>query len=300
MLISAVVRAQSTTTTFEHEGQSFQYEELNNVADPVALLVLFDGGAGIASRIDPETDIPETAVNFRYKTIGIDQSDFFISDATYSRIRTIINHVRKTEGIGQNLFIGGFSLGGFTAVRFSEMAVERDDVNMKPNAIFAVDSPLDHLDFVNYCLRELARECPNEEANRIGKGEARWVLDYYREHFGDYQADSAEYINNSCYTATLSSGGNGRFLKEIPINMIHEIDIMWLINERCRDLSDVNALISSRFINFLVGLGNEEAVVTLTTNKGYRADGRRHPHSWSIAEPGPTLDWLTRFLIQGK
>lgn len=288
--------AQSTTQSFEETGISYTYEELNEVENPIALLVLFDGGAGIATRISSETAIPDSAVQYQFKVIGIDQSELYISNFTYSRIRTIINHVRKQEGIGENLFIGGFSLGGFTSVRFAEMAVESKDNDLIPKAIFAIDPPLDHLEFVNYCNRELERTCPNEQANAIGKGEANWILNYYQLNFGSFPEDKEVYIANSCYTSILSEGGNARYMKNIPVNMIHEIDMMWLINERCRDLSDTNAFLSSKFINFLVAQGNKDATITLTSNKGYRADGRRHPHSWSIAEAIPTLDWLSRYL----
>jgi hypothetical protein len=136
------------------------------------------------------------------------------------------------------------------------MATEKNDTLMIPNAIFAIDPPLDHLDFVDYCLRELNRQCPNEAANKLGKAEANWILNYYEQNFGSYIDDSTVYIEHSCFTATQSDGGNGKYLKNIPLNMIHEIDIMWLIKERCRDLSDANAVISSKFINFLIGLGN--------------------------------------------
>jgi hypothetical protein len=300
LLIVKTGISQTSTQSFEIQGNSYEYEQLNEVENPEALLVLFNGGAGKASKIIPETSLPDSAVGYKFKTIGIDQPDFFLSDSTYLRIRSIIKYVMKKEGIKQNLFIGGFSLGGYTTIRFSEMATEKNDTLMIPNAIFAIDPPLDHLDFVDYCLRELNRQCPNEAANKLGKAEANWILNYYEQNFGSYIDDSTVYIEHSCFTATQSDGGNGKYLKNIPLNMIHEIDIMWLIKERCRDLSDANAVISSKFINFLIGLGNKEATITLTSDKGYRADGRRHPHSWSIAEPIPTLDWLSGYLIEEK
>ena len=300
LLIFKTGISQTSTQSFEIQGNSYEYEQLNEVENPEALLVLFDGGAGKASKIIPETSLPDSAVGYKFKTIGIDQSNFFISDSTYLRIRTIIKYVMKKEGIKQNLFVGGFSLGGFTSIRFSEMAVEKNDTSMIPSAIFSIDPPLDHLDFVDYCLRELKRQCPNEAANKLGKAEANWILSYYEQNFGSYLQDSTAYIKHSCFTATQSDGGHGKYLKNVPVNMIHEIDIMWLIEERCRDLSDANAVISSKFINFLIGLGNKEATITLTSDKGYRADGSRHPHSWSIAEPIPTLDWLSGYLIEEK
>ena len=290
--------AQNDKSTFNSSGISYHFQELNSIESPKALLVLFDGGAGLAERIATETSIPDSAIQYRYKVIGIDQTEFYVSDSIYSSIRTIINYVKLKEGINKNLFIGGFSLGGYTAVRFSEMAVEKNDSTMIPNAIFAVDPPLDHLDFINYCQRELKRECSNNDGNKLGKSEANWIMDYYYENFGDYLIDSTEYIAHSCYTDCLTDGGNGQFLVDIPINMIHELDVMWLIKERCRDLSDANSLLSSKFVNYLYNLGNIEATLTLTSNKGYRADGRRHPHSWSIAQPIPTLEWLSRYLTE--
>ena len=288
--------AQNVSKTFEQGGISYQYEELNKVDNPKALLVLFNGGAGIASKIVPETAIPDSAAHYHFKTIGIDQSEFYISDSTYSKICTIIKYVKDEHGIEKNLFIGGFSLGGFTSVRFAEMAVEKNDSTMTPNAVFAIDPPLDHLDFVNYCLRELNRNCPDEEIGKAGKDEANCILNYYLQHFGDFNKDSTAYIVNSCFTASQVDGGNGKYLKSVPVNMIHEIDIMWLIHEKCRDLSDANAVLSSKFINFLYREGNKGATITLTSNKGFRADGRRHPHSWSIADPIDTLNWLSQYL----
>lgn len=298
--IAKMGMTQSKTQSFKIKGISYQYEELNQVKNPEALLVLFNGGNGKASKIFSETLLPDSACNFNYKTIGIDQSEYYISDSTYLRVRAIINHVMKKENIEQNLFIGGFSLGGFTSIRFSEMAVEKKDSSVIPNAIFAIDPPLDHLDFVDYCLRELERQCPNEQANKLGKAEANWLLNNYEKSFGSYIENSSVYIANSCYTASRSDGGNATYLKNIPIKMIHEIDIMWLIKERCRDLSDANAVISSKFINFLIGIGNNDATITLTSNKGFRADGRRHPHSWSIADPKETLDWLSNYCVYTK
>ena len=296
LLVSGMGYAQSTTKTFQRDDKTYLYEEFNEVTEPRALLVLFNGGSGIASGIPRESSLAHSAVNYQIKTIGIDQSEFYLTDSTYHHIREIILHVMNENSIKNNLFIGGFSLGGFTSIRLSEKATEQKDSVMIPNAIFAIDPPLDHLEMRNYCLRELERVCSNVDANRLGKGEANWILDYYQQNFGPLEQDSSSYINHSCFTASSSNGGNARFLNSVPVKMIHEIDIMWLIEERCRDLSDANVLVSSKFINYLYDHGNKNAIISLTTNKGYRSDGRRHPHSWSIADPIETLDWLMKYI----
>ncbi len=45
-------------------------------------------------------------------------------------------------------------------------------------------------------------------------------------------------------------------------------------------------------INQLHLLGNEQAEYINALGKGYRMDGRRHPHSWSIVDAEDCVDWL--------
>jgi hypothetical protein len=46
-------------------------------------------------------------------------------------------------------------------------------------------------------------------------------------------------------------------------------------------------------INELQRLGNRNAVLVTTTNKGYRKpNNMRHPHSWSIANSKQIIKWL--------
>jgi hypothetical protein len=49
-------------------------------------------------------------------------------------------------------------------------------------------------------------------------------------------------------------------------------------------------------INALRLMGNKNAKLVLTNNKGYRLlTGRKNPHSWSIADAEETVNWLINF-----
>lgn len=293
--ISGCLAAQRTQT-FQVGSEFFQYEALNAVESPQALLVLFDGGAGKAKNIVGESAIPEAAAQYGFLVIGIDQSDFFLDESNYARIGSIIEHVKKENNLSEELFLGGFSLGGFIAVRFAEMAVEQKDQSFIPKALFAVDPPLDHLELRQYCLRELERVCDKKDAIERGKAEARWILNYYEQHFGPFPENENSYIHHSCFNSESSDGGNATFLKDVPVALFHEVDLEWLMEERCRNYEDGNAFVGSKFINFLQKQGNKNAFLMQTEGLGYRADGRRHPHSWSIAEPHTTFEWLLNYL----
>lgn len=273
------------------------YEELNQVVHPVALLVLFDGAPGIATNIPKETTIPIEAKSANIQCIGINQMQLFLSDTTYNRIKNTIEFCMKKYNIPNgNILIGGFSLGGYTTVRFTEMAKEKGHLTVIPRAIFGVDPMLDHIAVYNYALKELNRNCNNEGSEKYGKPEAWWLKNYYTTNFGVPDKDSTIYISRSAYSAGLSDGGNAKFILDIPIRIYHETDVMWYIKERCRDITDENIIVGSQLINFLYNHGNKKAILIETKDKGMRSDGRRHPHSWSIADPKETIDWLKLFI----
>jgi hypothetical protein len=287
----------SSTITFKISDKSYSYEELNQVDSAVALLILFDGGAGYAKNIAKETKIPNEASNYKFQCIGLDFTETYVSDSAYENFKAVINYaIGKYKVTRSNLFIGGFSGGGYAAVRYTEVAVQKKDSNCIPRAIFAVDPPLDFFNLYEYCINEIDRDCDNEQSKTLGKSEAKWIKNDLELHLGLPQQDSIKYIDNSCFTPYLKDGGNARFLLDIPINMIHEIDLMWKIRDRCRDLNYSSVLISSMMINKLYNQGNKSALITTTNNLGYRADGTRNPHSWSIAEPKTTLDWLIKYI----
>ncbi|MBL0073459.1 MAG: hypothetical protein IPP34_17250 [Bacteroidetes bacterium] len=75
--------------------------------------------------------------------------------------------------------------------------------------------------------------------------------------------------------------------------IITEPEIQWWLQERGYDLSYNNITDHAAMINELQRLGNKNAVLETTTNKGYRKpDNTRHPNSWSIADPAHLIKWL--------
>lgn len=273
------------------------YEEFNQVKNPVALLILFDGSPGIAKNIPNETSMPAEAAWANIQCIEINQMQLFLSDTTYNRIKNTIEFCIKKYNIPNgNILIGGFSLGGYTTIRFTEMAKEKGHSALIPRAVFGVDPMLDQVAVYNYALKELNRNCNNEGSQKYGKPEAWWLKNYYLTNFGAPDTASTIYINRSAYSAGLNDGGNAKFILDIPIRIYHETDVMWYIKERCRDITDENILVGSQLINFLYNNGNKNAILIETKDKGMRSDGRRHPHSWSIADPKETIDWLKLFI----
>jgi hypothetical protein len=61
----------------------------------------------------------------------------------------------------------------------------------------------------------------------------------------------------------------------------------------------MNAIDCAAFINELNILGNSNAELIVTHERGYLPDGTRHPHSWSIVDERDLLEWFENTL-KGK
>lgn len=56
----------------------------------------------------------------------------------------------------------------------------------------------------------------------------------------------------------------------------------------------MNALDQTAMINELHQEGNDRAEFINALGKGYRPNGMRHPHSWSLVEPIDCINWIMK------
>ena len=56
----------------------------------------------------------------------------------------------------------------------------------------------------------------------------------------------------------------------------------------------LNALDQTAMIQLLNDLGNNRAEFINAFQKGYRLEGNRHPHSWSIVDPVECIRWIKK------
>ena len=54
----------------------------------------------------------------------------------------------------------------------------------------------------------------------------------------------------------------------------------------------MNATDLAALVNELKIMGNPEAELITTQNKGYRQDGSRHPQTWNIVDEKELIDWF--------
>ena len=91
-------------------------------------------------------------------------------------------------------------------------------------------------------------------------------------------------------------GGNARLLKDTPIRIYIEPDLKWRVENWNQDVYSSNMLDATALINVLRLLGNNNAELINTSGAGYRRDGSRNPHSWSIVDERDLAQWLSGYL----
>lgn len=189
---------------------------------------------------------------------------------------------------GKDLYIGGFSIGGSCAVKYAELASSQHDL-IKPKGVFAVDPPLDWERFYNSAKR-VVRIAGSAQVN----SEVTYMINRIEEEMGGTpQTALKNFYENSPYSFSDTTQRAVKTLVNMPIMLITEPDVQWWLSQRGYDYSYINVTDHVAMINELQRLGNRKAVLITTVNKGYRKpDNKRHPHSWSIAEPGPLVKWL--------
>jgi hypothetical protein len=124
-----------------------------------------------------------------------------------------------------------------------------------------------------------------ESAHRAGLGQAIAQP--------PFQAIVTREQRHSIYVA---DGGNARLLKNTPVRLYVEPEINWRLENWNRDIFSSNITDATALINVLKLLGNANADLITTSGKGYRPDGSRNPHSWSIVDEHGLAQWLTEYL----
>lgn len=66
----------------------------------------------------------------------------------------------------------------------------------------------------------------------------------------------------------------------------------WWIENRGADYYGMNSFDAAALVRQLTVRGHMQAQLITTSGKGYRSDGRRHPHSWSIVDQPDLARWI--------
>lgn len=194
--------------------------------------------------------------------------------------------------------LGGLSLGGMNALQYTEMSRNpKCTTSIKPLAVIGVDPPVDMIDLYNGAKNAIVKYEKEgdklSESKKMALREDYFIVDDFKKLYGGSPEEFPEkYVECSMFTRNSDDGGNAKYLINVPVRLYWDPDIVWQLKNKSRDYYDMNAANLSAMTNFLMQSGNKRAEFIPAIGKGFRVDGTRHPHSWSIVEPTECIKWI--------
>jgi len=212
----------------------------------------------------------------------------FLSDAEKTEYAKTLNTILNQHHVAtNNLYIGGFSGGGNVTMLLSNYLIKSKNA-IQPKGIMVIDSPIDLEALYNDSQKDVARN-----ADTIAVAEGRYLMELFENTLGKPTDHFENYKKASPYLVSCKATNNIAYLKDIKTRFYSEPDLEWQKQQKSRTYEDLNAYKLEQASKTLRELGSTQTEYIATQNRGYRANGERHPHSWNIVEQGSLVKWMT-------
>jgi len=203
--------------------------------------------------------------------------------------KIIINAVKNNNINTNNTFIGGFSSGGNVSLLLSNY-LKSTGSEIEPKGLFIADSPIDLLG-----LYENSQKTITKGFSEVAVQEANWIIETFDSEFGNKDTAFINYKNKSPYLSKTNSTNNLSKLNGLKIRLYSEPDTLWWKVNRQTEYENINSYYIEQLANDLSKLYGEDKVNYIQTkNRGYRANGDRHPHSWAIIDEKDLVNWILK------
>lgn len=219
----------------------------------------------------------------------------FADTLMQTKMSKMLSHVKTTYKVKEDAFVfGGFSAGGNIVLRYVELCKQfPDQYPVNPVAVFLADAPVDIMHSWN--MMQALKKAGNSQ---MAINEANWVEKMYQQQYQTTPTENPTFFTSfSPFSLDqAASSGHEVYLKEVAVRAYHDVDITWRLNNRNQSVQHSNFLVTSELINRLLLLGNKKAEFMQSYQTGYRANGDRHPHSWSIIDEAECVEWVLKSL----
>lgn len=255
------------------------------------VLILFGGYPEKADDIKRESQILDIA---RENGIAVILSNFnqtlWLKDSEKHQLaeqlqQIVIEHQLPTD----NIYIGGFSSGGVVSLLISDFIVGMKQYYIDPKGVFIVDSPIDLVALYRSSEKNIERNFSEPSIQ-----ESTWLLETLGNTFGNPNENIEDYEKNAVFTYSTDNISNLKRLKQTKIRLYTEPDTLWWQENRMADYDQMNAFYIKALSESLTEKGFKHVEYIPTTDKGYRANGDRHPHSWSIIDKKDLIKWMLK------
>jgi len=253
------------------------------------LLILFPCFPCDAENTLSDFNIEEIATKsgFSVLAMNLNQRLFLTQEEKELLSEQLSGIVQRQDLPKQNIFIGGFSSGGNVSLLISDYLVKKKSL-IKPKGIFVVDSPVDLFGLYKTSIKNMEMKISEASVQ-----ESKWIKESFDKEFGDSQNGLKNYEKHSPFTFETQNIENLKSLRGLKIRFYTEPDLKWWKENRQNDYEDLNAFYLQKLSDQLKSeFGDKNIELIKTETRGFRANGDRHPHSWTIVNEKDLIDWM--------
>lgn len=250
------------------------------------LLILFPCFPCDAEHTQAEFNIYEMAANQNIAVLSMNfNQHLWLTDEESKQLeQLIISTIQEYKIDSKNTFIGGYSSGGNVSLLLTDYLQSTHSV-IQPKGIFVVDSPVDL-----FGLYKNAQNNLKQNFSEVAVNEANSIINYFDSKFDN---ENINFENTSPYLFKTNSTKNLSNLKDIKVRFYSEPDTTWWRENRDTDYEDMNAFYIEALVKDLqLKYGEQSIKYIQTQNKGFKSNGDRHPHSWSIVDQNDLINWM--------
>lgn len=253
------------------------------------LLILFPCFPCDSEHTLSEFNIEDVSTNsgFSVLAMNFNQRLFLSLDEKQDLEKQLTEVIREHNLHETNIFVGGFSSGGNVSLLLCDY-LSKSKSRIQPKGVFIVDSPVDLLGLYKASVKNIELQLSEESAQ-----ESVWIKSFFDSEFGSPTNGIVDYEKNSPYTFETQNIQNLESLKHLKIRFYSEPDLKWWEEYAHNGYEDLNAFYIQKLADKLkMTFGNTNVEFIKTEGRGYRKNGQRHPHSWSIVNEGELIKWM--------
>lgn len=255
------------------------------------VLILFGGFPETAVNIENEFPITDLAID---KNVAVAYLNFnrklWLEEEEKIQLANSLQEMITSNNLpSDKIYLGGLSSGGSIALLMGNFLSHNSEFNLNPMGVFVVDSPIDLA-----ALYRIAEQNIKRNFSEASVGESSFIFNYFNAQLGNPEEEIAPYEMYAAFTHETGYFQNLKDLKNTKLRFYTEPDKTWWKENMGVDYEQMNAFHLKRLSDFLIANNFKKVEYIPTQDKGYRANGERNPHSWSIVDKKELLQWIEK------
>ena len=265
------------------------FEIIKPIEDSKAVLILFGGFGEKAADIKREFQVLDIAKKNQISLVLMNYSNkLWLEENDKKNLATLLQNTLEKHNLShKDIYIGGFSSGGIVSLLISNYITGMKEFYIDPKGVFIADSPIDLL-----ALYKASEINIKKNFSDVAVQESTWILQLFNKELGNPKDGISNYEKHAVFTSESNYTKNLSNLKNTKIRLYTEPDLNWWKVNRKTDFEQTNAYYIQKLSKSLHKLDFKDVTYITTKNKGYRANGDRHPHSWSIIDKENLFNWI--------